>query len=255
MASNKKRKKNKKRKSSASLSNKQNKQLKNQPKDSSDEKNPQKGVRKKGKSKLNDKVQHSAYFSGQRLYTGGDSSQSTNNDSELRLGWLLNLTSFFFITFGIVIIYGGWFIARKFVPEINEVMSIAHSKIVVDGLLIGSLIVSAGVFFKVYELLYRVNSIKKPCPVPEAESTWFLKLAMVLFSGGACIILIAGFLQQHLIANIKPQDLAFSLRYIEGHSHRYLLSGLFFVLMAIFTQIYLIITRLSDECHLFERNN
>ena len=164
-----------------------------------------------------------------------------------KYGWtgLLNLSAFFFIGGGIVVIYGGWFIARTYLPQINPAFITKHNDVVIKGLLYGTLLFETGIFFKLYGILHKLSL--KNHKKEEFTGEWFLKLAIVLLVGASCVILTTGFVKQHLFNFHMAADSAFAMNYLGSYVKRCILSGSFFLLLAIFTQTYMLLNRLSVD--------
>jgi hypothetical protein len=165
----------------------------------------------------------------------------------IRLDWLLNLSAFFFVAVGIIVIYGGWFIARTIVPQINPAFIAKHNDIIIKGLLYGTLLFEAGIFFKLYSLIYLIDNKKKAKGIAPAEGEWFFKLAILLLIGAACTILTTGFYKQHMLNFDLSEHALFAVTYLATYLKRCILSASFFILLAIFTQVYLLFIKLNDE--------
>lgn len=165
------------------------------------------------------------------------------DNSSLRLDWLLNLSSFFFIGAGIIVIYGGWFIARTYLPPLNGVLIAKHNDIIINGLLYGSLLFETGIFFKLYSLIYTIGLKQKAEGVQPPEGEWFLKLAIVLLAAASCIILTTGFVKQHVLLYGHTPNALF-IKTVATYLKRCILSGSFFLLLAIFTQVYLLFLKI-----------
>lgn len=158
----------------------------------------------------------------------------------VRPHYLFKVSGFVLITVGVIVAFGGYYVARSYLPPITTRLIEAHNDMVSQALIYGILLVLGGVLLKLYAVLTVMARQELDAGHEEDGSEWFLRHAALIlaFVGGA--VLVRGFLETRMVDFSAGRERLFVAWYTALYARKCVLSGAFFLAMAIFTQVYLL---------------
>ena len=154
--------------------------------------------------------------------------------------YLFKVSGFVLIAFGIVIAFGGWYISRRLPLLPNQQILQAHNDIVLRSLLYGVLLILSGVLLKLYALVLVLNRTEEERGLPALDGEWFLKMSTLVFTLTAGAVLIRGYLETHMLEFALSAERNIMSWYIGLYLKKCVISGIFFLVLAIFTMLYLV---------------
>ena len=199
--------------------------------------------KKRNKGKGKDKKKQADVEVNEKVTPDDTSEEDSDWDIEsggARPHYLFKVSGFVLIAFGIVIAFGGWFISRKLPLIADKVILQAHNDIVLRSLLYGVLLILAGLLLKLYALVLVLNKTEEERGLPPLEGEWFLKMATLVFTLTAGAVLIRGYLETHMLEFALAAERNIMGWYVGLYLKKCVTSGVFFLVLAIFTLLYLV---------------